>query len=232
MKSKLIIATAVLTMILPAAAFSQKINKEISNAAKTAASATRVLDQIMAISDSQIPADLLKKAKAVAVFPNVVKAAFIFGGQGGKGLIIRRVRGGWDAPALFKIGGGSVGLQIGGSSTDVVMLFMTDNSLKNLLEDKFEIGGEASAAAGPVGRTAKASTDAQLQAQILSYSRSKGLFAGISLSGAVISADNDANRALYAMPASDLLTGAQKFTPAKIPAAVRPFHNAVGRYAK
>lgn len=207
-------------------------NKEISNAAKTAQQATKTLNEIMAISDRSIPQDLLRKAKAVAVFPNVVKGAFIIGGQGGKGLISRRVSGGWGPPAVFKIGGASIGLQIGGSSTDVVMLFMTDDSLKNLLEDKFEIGGEASAAAGPVGRTAKASTDAQLQAQILSYSRSKGLFAGISLSGAVISADNDANMALYSYPARELLTGASKVPNASIPPATKPFQQTLTRYSK
>jgi lipid-binding SYLF domain-containing protein len=186
----------------------------------------------MAIRDKSIPQDLLDKAKAIAVFPNVIKAAFVFGGQGGKGLISRRVRGGWGAPAVFKLGGGSIGFQIGGSSTDVIMLFMTDDSLKNLLEDKFEIGGEASVAAGPVGRTAKASTDAQLQAAILSYSRSKGLFAGISLSGVVLSPDNDANMALYSMPAKDLLTGANKVPFNRIPAATRGFQQTISRYSR
>jgi lipid-binding SYLF domain-containing protein len=186
----------------------------------------------MAIREKSIPQDLLRKAKAVAVFPNVIKGAFIVGGQGGKGLIVRRVGNGWGAPTLFKLGGGSVGFQIGGSSTDFVMLFMTDNSVKNLLEDKFEIGGEASAAAGPIGRTAKASTDAQLQAQILSYSRSKGLFAGLSLSGVVISPDNNANQALYGHSAKDLLTAAAFAPPLVIPPATKPFQQAVARYAR
>lgn len=218
---------------LSLATFGQKQNdKEVAQAAKTAQKATKALDEIMAIRDRSIPADLLRKAKAVAVFPNVIKGAFIIGGQGGKGLIIRKVGRTWGAPAMFKLGGGSIGFQIGGSSTDVVMLFMTDNSVKNLLEDKFEIGGEASAAAGPVGRTAKASTDAQLQAQILSYSRAKGLFAGISLSGVVISPDNDANLALYAHPGKDLLSGAVLTPPVVIPPATRPFQQAVARYAR
>lgn len=227
--------TAIVAMlaVLSLGAFAQKQNdKEITNAAKTAQKATKALDEIMAIRDRSIPADLLKKAHAVAVFPNVIKGAFIIGGQGGKGLIVHRVGNTWGPPAMFKLGGGSVGFQIGGSSTDVVMLFMTDDSVKNLLEDKFEIGGEASAAAGPVGRTAKASTDAQLQAQILSYSRSKGLFAGISLSGVVISPDNDANQALYGHPAKDLLSGARLTPPVTIPPATRPFQQAVARYAR
>lgn len=210
----------------------QAKSKEISNAAKTAQKATKVMDEIMATPDKSIPTDLLHKAKAIAVFPNMIKGAFIFGGQGGKGLISRRSGNAWGPPAMFKLGGGSVGFQIGGSSTDVIMLFMTEDSLKNLMEDKFEIGGEASAAAGPVGRTAKASTDAQLQAQILSYSRSKGLFAGISLSGVVVSPDDDANTALYGHPARDLLSGAALKPAVVIPPATRPFHQAVTRYAR
>ena len=221
----------VLTLISSAVA--QKYNpKEITEAAKTAQNATTALNQIMAISDKSIPTDLLRKAKAVAVFPNVVKGAFIIGGQGGKGVISRRVKGGWGPPALFKLGGASIGFQIGGSSTDVIMLFMTDDSLKNLLEDKFEIGGEASAAAGPVGRTSKASTDAQLKAQILSYSRSKGLFAGVSLSGVVISPNDNANNALYEHPAKELLTGVTVVPISKIPSATKPFQQALTRYAR
>jgi lipid-binding SYLF domain-containing protein len=207
-------------------------NKQVSEAAKTAQKATKALDEIMAVSDRAIPSDLLRKAKAVAVFPNVIKGAFIVGGQGGKGFIVHKLGNSWGAPAMFKLGGGSVGLQIGGSSTDVIMLFMSDNSVKNLLEDKFEIGGEASAAAGPIGRTAKASTDAQFQAEILSYSRSKGLFAGISLSGVVISPDNDANQALYGHNARDLLSGTAVRPPLVIPPATKPFQQAVARYAR
>jgi lipid-binding SYLF domain-containing protein len=186
----------------------------------------------MVTSDKSIPRDLLDRAKAVAVFPSVLKAAFIIGGNGGKGLISRRLPSGWSAPTFFKIGGGSLGFQIGASSTDVIMLFMTVDSLKNLLEDKFELGAEASAAAGPIGRTAKATTDAQLQAAILSYSRSKGLFAGISLSGAVISADNDANQAVYSLDAKDLLTGANKVAITDIPPATKNFQEALTRHAR
>jgi len=228
----LAVAIAILSVTIGAqTTVSKKDQKEISDAAKTAQKATKALDEIMTIRERSIPSDLLRKAKAVAVFPNVIKGAFIIGGQGGKGLIIHRIGNGWTAPAMFKLGGGSVGFQIGGSSTDVVMLFMTENSVKNLLEDKFEIGGEASAAAGPIGRTAKASTDAQLQAQILSYSRAKGLFAGISLSGVVISPDNDANRALYGHDARELLQGTVN-PPVLVPPATKPFQQAVARYAR
>jgi lipid-binding SYLF domain-containing protein len=225
-------ASCLLVLILSAAE-AQKYNpKVIEEAGKTAQKATAALNEIMAISDKSIPVDLLRKTKAVAVFPNVVKGAFIVGGQGGKGVISRRVKGGWGPPALFKLGGASVGFQIGGSSTDVVMLFMTDDSLKNLLEDKFELGSEASVAGGPVGRTAKASTDVQLKAQILSYSRSKGLFAGVSLSGVVISPDDNPNMALYEHPAKELLTGVSVIPLAKIPPQTKPFQQALTRYAK
>ncbi len=210
----------------------KKDAKNRAEAATTSGDATKALNELMRIPAKSIPQSLLKKAKAIAVFPGVIKAAFIIGGRGGQGLISRRVKGGWSAPAMFKIGGGSVGFQIGGSSTDVVMLFMTDDSLKNLLEDKFEIGGEAAAAAGPIGRTIRATTDAQLQAEILSYSRSKGLFAGVAISGAVISPDNDTNQLLYSLEAKEMLTGENKIAFDSIPPATVGFHRALTRHAK
>lgn len=224
-----VLTVSVFLILISAGSYAQ--NKEIRDAAKTADKATKALNEVMAIPADAIPEGLIKRAQAVAVFPDVLKAAFVFGGSGGKGLISRRVGNGWSAPAMFNMGGGSFGAQIGASSTDYVMLFMTEDSLKSLLEDKFEIGGEASVAAGPVGRTAKASTDAQLKAAILSYSRSKGLFAGVSLSGAVISPDNDANRALYSLTAKDILTGANKVPIASIPTATKGFQEAVTRHA-
>ncbi len=206
--------------------------KARAEAAKTSSNATKALNELMRIPAKSIPQSLLKDAKAIAVFPGVIKAAFIIGGRGGNGLISRRVKTGWSAPALFNIGGGSVGFQFGGSSTDVVMLFMTDDSLRNLLEDRFEIGGEAAAAAGPVGRTVRATTDAQLQAAILSYSRSKGIFAEVAISGAVISPDNDANQLLYSLNAKDILTGENKVAFASIPSETVGFHKALTRHAK
>ena len=226
------LATVFMTFGLMTANAQNSKDKEIKNAAKTASKATAALDELMKIPANSIPESLLKDAKAIAVFPNVIKAAFGLGGSGGKGLISRRTKSGWSAPAVFKLASGSAGFQIGASSTDFVMLFMTDGSLKNLLEDKFEIGGEASAAAGPVGRTAKASTDAQLKAAILSYSRSKGIFAGISLTGAVISPDNDANQALYSFNAKELLTGENKVSLDSIPPATKMFQETVTRHAK
>lgn len=210
---------------------SKKQQKEIKNVTKLSIKASRSLDQIMAASDKAIPKRLLKDAKAIAVFPSIVKAAFGFGGRGGKGLISRRLKSGWGSPAVFKLGGGSVGFQIGVSSTQVVLLFMTEDSLKNLLEDKFEIGVDASVAGGPVGRSAKASTNAQLEAQILSYSRSKGLFAGVALTGAVIRPDNDANKAVYGLKAKELLTGINKVAIADIPDATKGFQKTITKHS-
>ncbi len=206
--------------------------KQVKKAGETAQNASKVLNELMKIPANSIPEKLLKDAKAIAVFPKVIKAAFGIGGAGGQGLISRKLKTGWSAPVAFKIASGSVGFQIGASSTDYVMLFMSDDSLKNLLEDKFEMGAEGSVAAGPVGRTAAATTNAQLEAEILTYSRAKGLFAGISLKGGVLSPDNDRNQALYGMNSKELLTGGNKVAIADIPAATKVFQETLSRYAK
>jgi SH3 domain-containing YSC84-like protein 1 len=223
---------AALGLTTAAAAQSKKATKKISQATERSQRAARVFTEIMAAPDKAIPKDLLDNAEAVAVFPNVIKAGFILGGRGGSGVISRRVRGGWSAPAFFKLGGGSIGLQIGASSTDFVLLFMNEDALKGLLEDKFEIGGEGSVAAGPVGRAASASTNLTLDAGILSYSRSKGLFAGLELKGIVINPDNDDNEAVYGgLKASDILTGTNKLSLARMPAGVRIFPRTLSRYS-
>src|SRR2546427_5443838 len=207
-------------------------NKKMRAAAEQSAKAVRVFDQIMATREKSIPRDLLDRAQAVAVFPSVFKAGLIVGGRGGSGVISRRVAGGWSAPAFFDLGGGSIGLQIGAASTDYILLFMNEHAVESLLSDKFEIGGEGSAAAGPVGRSASASTDVKLNAQILSYSRSKGAFAGLELKGVVIKPDNDDNTQVYGMTARDILTGANKISMDKMPAGVRVFPQTLARYSK
>lgn len=205
--------------------------KQIKDASKKAGSAARVFEEIMGTPDRSIPKDLLDRAEAVAVFPGMLKAGFVVGGRGGSGIISRRVTGGWSAPAYFKMGGASVGLQIGAAKTDLVLLFMNDSALRGLLEDKLEVGGEASAAAGPVGRAAAASTNLTLDAGILSYSRSKGLFAGLEIKGAVINPDNNLNEALYGYKARDVLTGANKVKMADVPQGVILFPNTLARYS-
>jgi lipid-binding SYLF domain-containing protein len=174
---------------------------------------------------------LLDRAEAVAVFPGVLKGGFIVGGRGGSGVISRRVANGWSAPAFFDLGGGSIGLQIGVASTDYILLFMNQQAVGSLLNDKFEIGGEGSAAAGPVGRSASASTDLRLNAQILSYSRSKGAFAGLELKGVVIKPDDEDNRQIYGMTAREILTGANKISMSEMPEGVRVFPQTLGRYS-
>jgi SH3 domain-containing YSC84-like protein 1 len=157
-----------------------------------------VLREVMGAPDKGIPQDLLAKAACVVVVPGVKKGAFIVGAKYGRGFIVCRKRGaGWSAPAGVRIEGGSVGFQIGGSETDVVMLVMNEGAIPKLLSSKFTIGADASATAGPVGRTASAATDVQMRAQLLTYSRARGLFAGISLEGATLRPDDDANKDLY-----------------------------------
>jgi lipid-binding SYLF domain-containing protein len=159
--------------------------------------AAEVLDEIMAARDSSIPTSILSKAEAIVVFPSTIKGAFIVGAQRGRGVISVREKGTWSNPAFLTITGGSFGLQIGGQELDIVLVVMNRKGLENLLQNQFEIGGEASAAAGPVGRDTSASTDIQFRAEMLSYSRSRGLFAGVSLRGASIRQDQDANERFY-----------------------------------
>ena len=201
-----------------------------SDAARHASDASKAFTEIMNVRDKAIPKELLDDAEAIAVFPGVVKAAFIVGGRGGQGVISKRVKGGWSPPAFFNLGGGSFGPQIGAQKTDYVLLIMNPSGIEGLLGDKFEIGGEAGVAAGPVGREAAASTNPRLDAGILSYSRSKGVFLGAAIKGAVISPDNDLNEAIYGMKASEVLTG-KPMSLAQMPASVRIFPRTLVRYS-
>ena len=205
--------------------------KKLASATKEAQKAADVFTEIMNVPDHAIPQRLLDKAQAVAIFPGVIKAGFIVGGRAGDGVISRRVKGGWSAPAFFNLAGGSVGLQIGASKTDFVLLFMNEEALNGLLKDKFEIGGEGSVAAGPVGRSASASTDALLKAGIISYSRSKGAFAGLEIKGVVISPDNDDNLAVYGKKSNEILSPARPWTMAQMPAGVRIVPRTLARYS-
>jgi lipid-binding SYLF domain-containing protein len=203
--------------------------RDEDDAVKQSAKAAKVFQEIMGAPDKTIPANVLDKARCIAVFPQVLKAGFIVGGRGGRGVASCRIAGGWSAPAFFDMKGGSFGLQIGAQATDFVLLFMTDDGMKSLLKSKFEMGGDASVAAGPVGRQAGAATDLRLNAQILSYSRSKGLFAGLELKGTVISLDDSDMKAVYGegARAEDVLTGKKS-----APASVQAFPNALSRYSK
>ena len=222
-------------LLIPITALAQtsreRSTKKALAAARQSERAARVFNSIMATREKSIPRDLLGRAEAVAVFPGVLKGGFIVGGRRGSGVISRRVAGGWSAPAFFDLTGGSIGLQIGASSTDYVLLFMNEEAVGSLLANKLEIGGEGSAAAGPVGRSASASTDLRLNAQILSYSRSKGAFAGLELKGVVIQPDNEDNLQVYGITARDILTGANKIPMEKMPEGVRVFPQTLARYS-
>ena len=189
--------------------------------------AAQVFREIMNTPDKGIPQELLESVKCIAIIPGEVKFAFIFGGNYGRGLATCRTGHGWSAPMFVAIEGGSVGYQIGGSSTDIVMLFMNDHALQSLLSDKFKLGADASVAAGPVGRTAAAGTDVRLTAEILSYSRAKGLFAGVALDGAVVQADKSGDKAMYGdnVDRHDILSG-----KVAVPASAQPLLHEIGRY--
>jgi lipid-binding SYLF domain-containing protein len=173
--------------------------KDDADTTKRLNASAGVLSEIMAAPDKGIPQDLLDKSACVVIVPNVKKGAFIVGAKYGRGFVVCRNQNGrgWSAPGGVKVEGGSVGFQIGGSETDVVMLLMNQSAIEKLLSSKFTIGGDASVAAGPVGRTSSAATDAQLHAELLSYSRARGLFAGVSLDGATLRPDDDANKDMY-----------------------------------
>jgi lipid-binding SYLF domain-containing protein/osmotically-inducible protein OsmY len=225
---KLFIALSLIFFFSLTAFAQKKDDKEIKDAGKRAAQAARVFRNIMDKPDKSIPRELLERAEAVAVFPGVLGAAFIVGGSGGEGLISRRTATGWSAPAFFKIGGGSIGLQIGADKTDLILLIMNDGGLKGLLEDKFEFGGEAGVSAGPIGRKASATTNATLDAGILSYSRTKGAFVGAALKGGVLSPDNNKNRALYGKTSKEILLAE---SPVPTPDAVTDFPQTLSRFS-
>jgi lipid-binding SYLF domain-containing protein len=172
--------------------FAQSAAKDTHDEIEQTTKAATIFREIMSAPDKAIPRGILDDADCIAVFPQVIKAAFGIGGRGGRGVVVCRQADGWSAPAFLNVGGASFGLQIGAAATDYVMLFMTPESARSLLGSKVKLGGDVSAAAGPIGREAGAATDLKLNAQILTYSRSKGLFAGAALEGAVIeTADRD-----------------------------------------
>jgi lipid-binding SYLF domain-containing protein len=190
--------------------------------------AAAVVNEMMGMPDKGVPQSVLDKAQCIVVIPGLKKAAFIVGGQYGRGYAsCRKSGGGWGAPGSVKMEGGSFGLQLGGQSTDVILLVMDQRGMDKLLSDKFTIGADAAAAAGPVGRDAKADTDIQLHAQILSYARSRGAYAGLSLEGATLRPDNEENKKLYGREISnkDILTRGD----VSAPESTRPFLHALNR---
>jgi lipid-binding SYLF domain-containing protein len=223
LKRLLILST--LAMLVTLTAMASDREDDVNRTHKAA----EVFKEIMNAPDQGIPNDLLNSAKCIAIIPGDVKFAFVFGGSYGRGIATCRTEHGWSAPMFVAIDGGSVGYQIGGSSTDLVLLFMNDHALQSLLGDKFKLGADASVAAGPVGRNAAAGTDARLSAEILSYSRTKGIFAGVSLDGSVVQADKSGDKAMYGddVDRHEILRG-----KVAVPESARPLLRELHEYAE
>jgi lipid-binding SYLF domain-containing protein len=198
-KMKKTIVSLGLCLVLSCTAFAASTKEDLQDrvdAAKT------VLDQVMAAGDRSIPMNILEQAHCVGVVPGLIKGAFVFGAQYGQGVVTCRTGHGWSAPVFIRMAGGSWGLQIGGQSTDLVLIAVNDHGFQDLLKNKFKIGGDAAAAAGPVGRNTQAATDWKMNAELLTYSRSKGVFAGISLDGTVVSQNQEDTEIYFGHPHS------------------------------
>jgi len=189
-----------------------------------------VFNEIMGAPDKAIPNSVLSKTEGVAVFPGTIKGGFVIGAQHGRGILSARSTTGWSAPAFMSINGGSIGAQIGAQAVDVVLVVISKKGLQNLVNNEFKIGADAGVAAGPVGRDASASTDVSLRAEILSYSRSRGLFAGVNLNGASISSDDDANKRFYGktLKAADVLFNG--LAGPNVPSVVKDWQSMLARY--
>ncbi len=219
MKTKFAIALAVSALAF-AADDQSKVVKRIDDSAA-------VFNEINATPEKGIPHDILDRAQCIGIVPNLKRAGFVVGGKFGKGVVVCRTATGWSAPDNIRVEGGSVGFQIGAGETDLVFAVMNQRGMDKLMQDKFTVGGDASAMAGPIGRTAEAQTDAMMHAEILSWSRARGLFAGISLDGSTLRPDKEDNRVLYGADTSqqDILTG-----KVKPPASAEPLYSAIRRY--
>lgn len=220
--------TALLLLVALAAPAGLALAQDREKLAERAEDAAAVLDEVMGTPEAAIPEKLLEGARCVAVIPRVVKVGFIFGGRHGRGLLSCRVGDGWSRPSYIAITGGSFGLQIGAQATDFVLVFANERAAKALTSNKITLGGDASVSAGPVGRTAEAATDLTFRTEIYSYSRSRGLFAGLSLEGSSLRVDTAANEAVYDadIDADVLLFGAA----GTVPSEVAPFLRALQRH--
>lgn len=228
MKSSFLSLALSLAVGLSGTAFAQTAAKDTHDEIEQTTKAAQIFREVMSAPDKAIPQRILDNADCVAVFPSVIKAAFGIGGRGGRGVVVCRGANGWSAPAYLNVGGASFGFQIGAESTDYVMLFMTPESARSLMETNVKLGGNISVAAGPIGREAGAATDLKLNAQILTYSRSKGLFAGAALEGAVIESANGDMRDVYG---SDVTTRQVLFGGTKAPQEVTAFAKTIESYS-
>ena len=222
---KLLLLSVVVGLVASCLAAS---NDEDNQAADRVKAASTVLEEIQAARDTGIPDEVMGSAECVAVVPSMLKAGFMFGAQYGRGVASCRTSKGWSDPAFFKIEGGSFGFQIGGQAVDLIMLVMNNRGMENLLSSKFKLGADATVAAGPVGRHAAADTDWKMRAQVLSYSRARGAFAGLELNGAIVKIDRESTREFYGhmQPFSTSLTTVSS------PAAALPFLNDLAKWAK
>lgn len=207
-------AVAVLTSVSPAVRAQQE-----SDEAKRVREASAIFGEIMAAEDKAIPRAILGKAEGIAIFPSTIRAGFIVGGMRGRGIISARTDGRWSAPAFLTLTGGSFGLQIGGQAADLILVVNNRRGLENLVANQFKLGADAAVAAGPVGRDAQAATDLQLRAEILSYSRSRGLFAGVTVNGSTVRQDRDANERFYGkrLETKQIIFAAPPGTPPPVP---------------
>jgi SH3 domain-containing YSC84-like protein 1 len=221
---KKIIAVFSLCFMLTGSAFAASSLQDLQARVEAA---KVVLDQIMAADDATIPQNILQQATCVAVVPGMLKGAFVFGGQYGQGVVTCRTGHGWSAPVFIRLAGGSFGFQIGGQSTDLILVAVNDRGMQDLLKSKFKIGADASAAAGPVGRAGQAATDWKMNAELLSYSRNKGLFAGISLDGTSVTQNTEDTTTFYAGPHTftSILKGEMA-----VPQSAVPFVQSVAHY--
>ena len=223
-------ATLAFLSLAPLSAVSLLYGVEPANGAqKRVAASAEVLSEILHAKDRGIPEDLLGKAECVGIVPSLKRAGFIVGAKYGKGVVVCRTDRGWSAPATIRIEGGSFGFQIGAGETDLVFIVMNHHGVEDLMKDKFTLGGDASAMAGPVGRSGEAQTDALMRAEILSYSRAHGIFAGVSLEGSTLRPDNDDNRELFGRDVTQrqILSGR-----VARPAVARPIYVELNRYAR
>ncbi|MFZ0761405.1 MAG: lipid-binding SYLF domain-containing protein [Candidatus Sulfotelmatobacter sp.] len=226
MKKLLLLSVVVCLCGFSARADAQEKDSKVQDRVQAAAD---VLDEIQSAPDKGIPQEVLGSAECVAVVPSMLKGGFIFGGRYGRGLASCRTPKGWSAPAFFSVTGGSFGFQIGGQAVDLVMLIMNKNGMKHLLSSQFSLGADASVAAGPVGRHAEGDTDWKMRSEVLTYSRARGVFAGVSLAGAVVKQDKDSTREFYGhmVPFRTSLTG--EIEP---PAAADPFLRTLAKWAE
>jgi lipid-binding SYLF domain-containing protein len=229
MRNSLVLCLVLCLMTTIALADDTAEAKNNTKAAGRIEAAGTVLDEIQQAPDNRIPEEVLGSAECVAVVPSMLKGGFVFGGRYGRGVASCRNEKGWSAPAFFTVTGGSFGLQIGGQAVDLVMLIMNKNGMNHLLSSQFKLGADASAAAGPVGRHASADTDWKMRAEVLTYSRARGLFAGLELAGAVIKQDKDSTREFYGrmVPFKTSLQG-----EIAAPKDAYPFLNTLAKWAQ